>query len=106
MSISDEGGGFDAGGFDGGCHDAPLVDPLAAAWVDRNLRGPTTETAEPFGRLGPRRNDPCPCSSGKKFKHCCIGTVPPTRRSRHLAMVAMLVGSLIAVFLIAGLIWR
>jgi preprotein translocase subunit SecA len=19
------------------------------------------------------RNDPCPCGSGKKFKHCCIG---------------------------------
>ncbi|MDE6968157.1 MAG: SEC-C domain-containing protein, partial [Eubacterium sp.] len=18
------------------------------------------------------RNDPCPCGSGKKFKHCCI----------------------------------
>jgi hypothetical protein len=22
----------------------------------------------------PRRNDPCPCGSGRKFKHCCIGT--------------------------------
>ena len=20
----------------------------------------------------PGRNDPCPCGSGKKFKHCCI----------------------------------
>lgn len=19
----------------------------------------------------PRRNDPCPCGSGKKYKHCC-----------------------------------
>ena len=19
------------------------------------------------------RNDPCPCGSGKKFKHCCLG---------------------------------
>jgi uncharacterized protein YecA (UPF0149 family) len=19
-----------------------------------------------------RRNDPCPCGSGKKFKHCCL----------------------------------
>ncbi|WP_407637887.1 SEC-C metal-binding domain-containing protein [Desulfotalea psychrophila] len=19
----------------------------------------------------PRRNSPCPCNSGKKFKHCC-----------------------------------
>lgn len=31
-------------------------------------------------RSGPRvgRNDPCPCGSGKKFKHCCInGQKPP-----------------------------
>ncbi len=20
------------------------------------------------------RNDPCPCGSGKKYKHCCLGT--------------------------------
>ena len=20
------------------------------------------------------RNDPCPCGSGKKYKHCCIGS--------------------------------
>ena len=26
-------------------------------------------------RTGPKigRNDPCPCGSGKKYKHCCIG---------------------------------
>jgi len=23
-------------------------------------------------RLSKRRNDPCPCGSGKKFKHCCL----------------------------------
>jgi len=31
-------------------------------------------------RIG--RNDPCPCGSGKKYKHCCLGAdlkkVPPT----------------------------
>ncbi|HET6454169.1 MAG TPA: SEC-C metal-binding domain-containing protein, partial [Armatimonadota bacterium] len=21
----------------------------------------------------PGRNDPCPCGSGKKFRHCCLG---------------------------------
>jgi hypothetical protein len=21
----------------------------------------------------PGRNDPCPCGSGKKYKHCCAG---------------------------------
>lgn len=39
------------------------------------------------------RNDPCPCGSGKKFKHCCIGKnidwttrrVTDTRRPLRLA---------------------
>jgi len=26
------------------------------------------------GKVG--RNDPCPCGSGKKFKHCCLGKQP------------------------------
>jgi hypothetical protein len=25
----------------------------------------------------PGRNDPCPCGSGKKFKHCCVNKPPP-----------------------------
>ena len=31
-----------------------------------------TEKAKPV-RSGPKvgRNDPCPCGSGKKYKHCC-----------------------------------
>src|SRR5579864_5189231 len=28
-------------------------------------------------RIG--RNDPCPCDSGKKYKHCCLGTIEATR---------------------------
>jgi len=24
----------------------------------------------------PGRNDPCPCGSGKKYKHCCHGETP------------------------------
>jgi len=29
-------------------------------------------TAPPFTRVGEKvgRNDPCPCGSGKKYKHC------------------------------------
>ena len=27
------------------------------------------------GKIG--RNDPCPCGSGKKYKHCCLGKFPP-----------------------------
>lgn len=30
------------------------------------------------------RNDPCPCASGKKFKHCCLGKENSTT-SRHSA---------------------
>ena len=25
-----------------------------------------------------RRNDPCPCGSGKKYKKCCLGEADPT----------------------------
>ena len=40
------------------------------------------------------RNDPCPCGSGKKYKHCCLrrdeetsrtATRPPARRKRPVA---------------------
>jgi hypothetical protein len=30
--------------------------------------------------MTPKRNDPCPCGSGKLYKHCC----KPSRRERHL----------------------
>jgi hypothetical protein len=26
------------------------------------------------------RNDPCPCGSGKKYKHCCYGENSPVLR--------------------------
>jgi len=31
--------------------------------------------AAEHGRL-PRRNDPCPCKSGRKYKKCCAGLAP------------------------------
>ncbi len=31
---------------------------------------PPAETIHSDGK--PKRNDPCPCGSGKKFKQCCI----------------------------------
>jgi SEC-C motif len=40
---------------------------LAARPSPRPVVGPTRP-----GRIG--RNDPCPCGSGKKFKHCCMRT--------------------------------
>ena len=32
-----------------------------------------------------RRNDPCPCGSGKKYKHCCMRKVAGRRSVRHPA---------------------
>ncbi len=32
------------------------------------------ENEQPYVRSGKKigRNDPCPCGSGKKYKHCCM----------------------------------
>jgi preprotein translocase subunit SecA len=33
---------------------------------------PLPPPVEPIsGETKPKRNDPCPCGSGKKYKHCC-----------------------------------
>ena len=47
---------------------AGYEEALAAAATD----APAAVAAPPFARAGPKvgRNDPCPCGSGKKYKHC------------------------------------
>ena len=47
---------------------AGYEEALAAAAADPQ----TALAAPPFARAGPKvgRNDPCPCGSGKKYKHC------------------------------------
>ncbi|HLU77090.1 MAG TPA: UPF0149 family protein [Burkholderiales bacterium] len=42
-------------------------------YADHRLTG--GKPREPFRREGEKvgRNDPCPCGSGKKYKHCCAG---------------------------------
>ncbi len=47
---------------------AGYEEALAAAATDPQ----TALAAPPFARAGPKvgRNDPCPCGSGKKYKHC------------------------------------
>ncbi|WP_026622657.1 preprotein translocase subunit SecA [Ensifer sp. WSM1721] len=42
---------------------APAAPMLAAAQADRNPADPST-----WGKVA--RNEPCPCGSGKKYKHC------------------------------------
>ncbi len=41
----------------------PAVSPL------RPVAAPRPAAAVTAGKVG--RNDPCPCGSGKKYKHCC-----------------------------------
>jgi len=45
--------------------------PALALGIHRLLagRGVATSAAAPRAKVG--RNDPCPCGSGKKYKHCC-----------------------------------
>ncbi len=46
-------------------------DALAAAAAASASQG--EDGSKPYQRRGPKvgRNDPCPCGSGKKYKHCC-----------------------------------
>jgi preprotein translocase subunit SecA len=53
-------------------------DDVATASLDEAVSTNSSSTAEetkiePIRNTGPKvgRNDPCPCGSGKKFKHCC-----------------------------------
>ena len=49
-----------------------LDDPVAAlGWTAENAGQPLRN---PFKSVG--RNDPCPCGSGRKFKKCCLDTLP------------------------------
>ncbi len=36
----------------------------------REMAIPPNAKQQRLGRVG--RNEPCPCGSGKKFKHCCL----------------------------------
>ncbi len=47
-----------------------------------------------------QRNDPCPCGSGLKYKHCCESAKSPMATSRWMTVligVIMVVGALIAI---------
>ncbi len=73
--------------------------------------------------MRPGRNDPCPCASGKKYKHCCgrqvsaVPTAPPPRLQDLGTLVSMLnegrvreaeegAGALLRTFPQAGLLWK
>ncbi len=42
-----------------------------------------------------RRNDPCPCGSGKKYKSCCAGAAPPADRKRTTVAVGIAAAGLV-----------
>jgi len=46
---------------------------VAAEWRALSRPGavPVQVASAPVKAGGPGRNDPCPCGSGKKYKHCC-----------------------------------
>jgi uncharacterized protein len=51
-------------------HCRPFVDQVSTLW-----RRQKEAQARPLivpAALKPGRNDPCPCGSGRKFKHCCM----------------------------------
>lgn len=49
----------------------PLPRPIPGLPHGREARADNSLSRKP-NRIG--RNDPCPCGSGKKFKHCCMRT--------------------------------
>lgn len=46
----------------------------------------------------PGRNDPCPCGSGKKYKHCCAS------KQDRLSLATRLWFALIGIMLLIG-VW-
>lgn len=48
-----------------------------------------------MARIG--RNDPCPCESGKKFKHCCAAK---QHQMSPLLLVVLIAGAILAVAVI------
>ena len=48
----------------------PSVMPISSKLARGVIAGPTWQKRAP-GATRPGRNDPCPCGSGKKYKHCC-----------------------------------
>ncbi|HVG94797.1 MAG TPA: SEC-C metal-binding domain-containing protein [Planctomycetota bacterium] len=59
----------DAGRLSGGRALGAQVRASAPAFRDR-AEGKTPTLVRPGPKIG--RNDPCPCGSGKKYKHCCL----------------------------------
>lgn len=56
-------------------HCQPFVSEVAAQWRQQTLKQqmPPERATDVRKSIKPGRNDPCPCSSGLKYKKCCLG---------------------------------
>lgn len=52
-------------------HCRPFVTEVAALW--RQPQASISPLLEKGTTPKAGRNDPCPCGSGRKYKHCCLG---------------------------------
>jgi len=44
-----------------------------------------------------KRNDPCSCNSGKKYKNCCLNASPVTKMNKGYLLFAVTVVTLVGV---------
>ena len=57
-------------------HCRPFVDEIARIWHSQmQVRESAGGYPVKRGSLKTRRNDPCPCGSGRKYKNCCMGKI-------------------------------
>jgi uncharacterized protein len=56
-------------------HSRPFVAELSALWRHESHQRQIPPAQAKITRATPktRRNDPCPCGSGRKYKKCCLG---------------------------------
>jgi len=51
----------------------PRIKIVEAPWVKNRIFNAEYGTINNTDRVRVKRNDPCPCGRGKKFKKCCMG---------------------------------
>ena len=49
------------------------------------------------------RNAPCPCGSGKKHKHCCLGKAAPEARRKRVLLPLLLLLITVGISVLLGL---
>jgi hypothetical protein len=67
------------------------AEPPMPGRKDRRGPRPATPSVPRGAKLG--RNDPCPCGSGKKYKHCCMGSPSSAKASAPTVAPAAATGA-------------